>query len=205
MAILLKSLLEESSVPRKIVAYHGSNSDISEFSMEKLNDYIKSNRDSTGGVGNEAIGSGVYFTDSKELAEKFGKNIYTCELSFKKPIVLKGNKTLRDLRFTPTQAFNVIKHCPTIMSKEESPLGDWFEEYWEKGPSDSMISRLVRDKNYNWNPITIDTGFFNGLDPIVYRQAVYKGTGYDSVIHIDKGVKVYVAWFDEQIKILKKE
>jgi len=68
-----------------------------------------------------------------------------------------------------------------------------------------MIIRLVKDKKFNWNPITIDTGFFNGFDPIVYRQAIYKGTGYDSVIASERGVKVYVAWFDEQIKIVKKE
>ena len=68
-----------------------------------------------------------------------------------------------------------------------------------------MILKLVKDKKYNWNPITIDTGFFNGFDSIVYRQAINKATGYDSLISTEKGVRVYVAWFDEQIKILKKE
>ena len=131
MHILLKDLLNES-IPEKLIGYHGSNSDINEFSMKFLDDYIKSNRNSIGGVGNEAIGSGVYFTDSESLAALYGKFLYTCELSFKKPIILKGN-TLRDFKFTTKQTYDIIRNCPTIMSKEESPLGDWFEEYWETG------------------------------------------------------------------------
>jgi len=121
MAILLKSLLDESIVSKKIIAYHGSNSDIDNFSMDKLNSLIKTNRNSVGGIGNEAIGSGVYFTDSKDFASKFGKIIYTCELSFKKPMVLKEGTTLRDFKLTPNQVYNIIKNCPTIMSKDESP------------------------------------------------------------------------------------
>lgn len=194
--------------------YHGTGDTINRF-----------NPDMTG-HGNDQIGSGFYFTSSPEEAKIYetsllrdprtgealskpgglgNPNTVKAYLSVKNPIHVKGsNLRDTDVVLTQSQAAEIIKSAPEVMSKEDSPLGDWFPEYWDVGPKEWMIKEVA--KNYaGSNLLSLEGDWFRG-DSTRFREALNKVTGRDGVVMDFESTphrqarRHTVAWFPEQIK-----
>lgn len=200
-------VVDENGEP--LIVYHGSGTTFWEFKTEFT------------GLGNDQYGSGFYFTTNKETADIYtekqlnGKtkiggqdspNVVQAYLSIQKPIVIDLNsddmrpENLSRIEVTQKQAYEIIKRAPDIMDEENSPLGDFFEEYWENGPSDSMIRKAAR--RTDWDLLTLENDWFSGDNgATAFRNAVHEVLGYDGVEVIFKnGEKHFVAWFPNQIK-----
>ena len=182
-----------------IKAYHGTNADFTVFDKNRV------------GKGIDQYGAGFYFASNPDVTEGYGTKRYDTYLSIQKPIMLinkpggKG-KTLYDVRLTQTQAYKILKQHPLMYDSENSPLGDFYDKYWEVGPKEWMVRDLA--KQYD------SIGLLDG-DVILYRyypnelhEAIRGVLGYDGVqVYFDTDEMVderndyfYVAWFDNQIK-----
>ena len=188
---------------KPLIVYHGTGTVIEEFLPEFT------------GQGVDQYGSGFYFTTSRSTAENYttrtlngqdkpdgmdNPNVIPVYLNIRKPIVVDAAETpnLYNFDVTPTMAARIIAKAPDIMDSEESVLGDYFDEYWERGPQRYMISRLANE--YDWTLGTLETDIFRD-HPTEFRQAVKDVLGYDGVqVNFTSGEKHFVAWFPNQIK-----
>jgi len=191
--------------------YHGSGTTIKEFDPAFT------------GKGNDQLGSGFYFTTDPDEAQIYTKqktsnqpdaekiggednpNVIEVYLSIQNPIkVVADNLNDTNVKLTQKQAYNIIKFSPTIMDKENSPLGDWFEEYWNIGPKDWMVKKVAQHY-VGSSLISLENDFFRGAAG-EFRTALNKVLGYDGVVQdfgnnqFASGVKHYVTWFPSQIK-----
>lgn len=176
-----------------IKAYHGTpNAEFTVFDKDRV------------GKGNDQYGAGFYFATSKEAASHYGRRVIDSALNIKKPIRItataeSGNNLIdADVMLTSNQAYKVVKRLPGIYDAEESPLGDYFDAYWEVGAKDWMIRELAeqyRDVGY------LDSDLFRNY-PNELHEALRDVTGYDGVeVTFERtGEKFYVAWFNNQIK-----
>lgn len=201
-------VVDENGNP--LVVYHGSGTTFWEFKTEFT------------GLGNDQYGSGFYFTTNKETADIYTEkqlngqtkiggqdspNVIQAYLSIQNPIVIDLNsddmrpENLSRIEVTTKQAYEIIKRAPDIMDEENSPLGDFFEEYWENGPSDSMIRKAARYTDV-WDLLSLQGDWFGGDNgATAFREAVHEVLGYDGVqVNFKNGEKHYVAWFPNQIK-----
>ncbi len=201
-------VVDENGKP--LVVYHGSGTTFWEFKTEFT------------GLGNDQYGSGFYFTTNKETADIYTEkqlngqtkiggqdspNVIQAYLSIQNPIVIELNsddmrpENLSRIEVTTKQAYEIIKRAPDIMDEENSPLGDFFEEYWENGPSDSMIRKAARYTDV-WDLLSLQGDWFGGDNgATAFREAVHEVLGYDGVqVNFKNGEKHYVAWFPNQIK-----
>lgn len=188
---------------RPLVVYHGTGTTIEEFLPEFT------------GQGNDQYGSGFYFTTDKSTADGYttrtlneqdkpggtdNPNVIPVYLNIRHPLVVDATKTsnLYSIDVSPVMASRIVSRMPDIMDPENSVLGDYFDEYWERGPKNYMISQLARE--YEWTLGSLATDIFRDY-PTEYRQAVRDVLGYDGVqINFKNGEKHFVAWFPNQIK-----
>lgn len=188
---------------KPLVVYHGTGTTIEEFLPEFT------------GQGNDQYGSGFYFTTDKSTADGYttrtlneqdkpggtdNPNVIPVYLNIRHPLVVDATKTsnLYSIDVSPVMASRIISRMPDIMDPENSVLGDYFDEYWERGPKNYMISQLARE--YEWTLGSLATDIFRDY-PTEYRQAVRDVLGYDGVqINFKNGEKHFVAWFPNQIK-----
>lgn len=195
-------VVDENGEP--LVVYHGTGAKINEFKPEFT------------GQGNDQLGSGFYFSTNKEDAEiyqtkqlptgesKLGgldnPNIVSAYLSIQKPITIKGDTLVdSDVSLSQNQAYKILKYSPSIMDKEESPLGDWFEAYYEVGPKEYMVKNVATYYTGK-SLLSLENDFFKG-ESTAFRNALNKVLGYDGVVkEFSNGQKHYVAWFPTQIK-----
>ena len=160
---------------------------------------------------NDQYGAGFYFASNADVTELYGKKRYDTYLNIKKPVRLvsrpgdHGNP-LYNARITQAQAYQILKRHPLMYDKENSPLGDFYDEYWSGGAKEWMVRDLA--KKYD----TI--GALDG-DVVLYRdypnelhEAIREVTGYDGVVVYfetenmvdERNDYYYVAWFDNQMK-----
>lgn len=168
-------------------AYHGTpNTEFTVFDKGRV------------GKGNDQYGAGFYFATSEDAASHYGTRVIDSYLNISKPINI-GNATnllAYDKSFTQKQAYEIIKRLPDIYDAENSPLGDYFDEYWDGGAKDWMIRELAKSNNTIGD---LDSGLFRDY-PNELHEAVRDVTGYDGIEVNVKGGKFYVAWFDNQMK-----
>lgn len=155
------------------------------------------------GKGTDQFGAGFYFATDKKAAEGYGSKQYEVYLSIKKPIKIErtlDGGDLYEIEITSQQAYRILKRRPGIMDAEESPLGDYVEEYWSEGPKDWMIREMA--KNFSTiGDLDSDRSAFREY-PNELHEAIRDVMGYDGVeVTFDNTKeKFYVAWFPEQIK-----
>lgn len=178
-------------------AYHGTVADFTVFDKGMQ------------GKGIDQYGAGFYFANKRETAAGYGKNIKATYLNIKNPIRIRRTRDggdLYDVKITQKQAYEILKRHP-LMYTEESPLGDFYPEFWDVGAKDWMIRGLA--KQYT----TI--GLLDG-DPMMFRRfpnelhdAIRDVIGYDGVqVYFEDEDKFsvgdpdffYIAWFDNQMK-----
>jgi len=156
------------------------------------------------GKGNDQWGSGFYFSDVPNMASGYASDLPTPSdiskygdpkagvipvyLNLKNPIKLDNQEHfgLRDLpeqyRPNKSQIKEIINKSPYIDDPDNSPLGDWFPEYWEEGKQDWMIDELA--SKYEGVPLdNIEYDLFGtGNDSGAFRKAYSDATGYDGLI-----------------------
>lgn len=168
-------------------AYHGTpNTEFTVFDKGRV------------GKGNDQYGAGFYFATNEDAASHYGTRVIDSYLNISKPINI-GNATnllAYDKSFTQKQAYEIIKRLPDIYDAENSPLGDYFDEYWDGGAKDWMIRELAKSNNTIGD---LDSGLFRDY-PNELHEAVRDVTGYDGIEVNVEGGKFYVAWFDNQMK-----
>lgn len=168
-------------------AYHGTpNTEFTVFDKGRI------------GKGNDQYGAGFYFATNEDDASHYGTRVIDSYLNISKPINI-GNATnllAYDKSFTQKQAYEIIKRLPDIYDAENSPLGDYFDEYWDGGAKDWMIRELAKSNNTIGD---LDSGLFRDY-PNELHEAVRDITGYDGIEVDVKGGKFYIAWFDNQMK-----
>ena len=168
-------------------AYHGTpNTEFTVFDKGRV------------GKGNDQYGAGFYFATNEDAASHYGTRVIDSYLNISKPINI-GNATnllAYDKSFTQKQAYEIIKRLPDIYDAENSPLGDYFDEYWDGGAKDWMIRELAKSNNTIGD---LDSGLFRDY-PNELHEAVRDVTGYDGIEVNVEGGKFYIAWFDNQMK-----
>lgn len=168
-------------------AYHGTpNTEFTVFDKGRV------------GKGNDQYGAGFYFATNEETASHYGTRVIDSYLNISKPINIGDatNLLAYDKSFTQKQAYEIIKRLPDIYDAENSPLGDYFDEYWDGGAKDWMIRELAKSNNTIGD---LDSGLFRDY-PNELHEAVRDITGYDGIEVDVKGGKFYIAWFDNQMK-----
>lgn len=179
-----------------VKAYHGTtNNDFTVFDKNRV------------GKGTDQYGAGFYFASNRDSARSYGARVIDSRLSIKNPLKINGSSengaNLIDGGFehllTEKQAYEVIRRLPNIYDSEESPLGDYYDSYWENGAEDWMIEDLASNE-FNRNIGYLDSDLFKNY-PNELHEALRDVVGYDGVeVTFENGDKFYVAWFDNQMK-----
>ena len=190
-----------------IEVYHGTGTTINEFKPEFT------------GRGNDQYGSGFYFTTDKSEAEMYqstintnttekvggtdNPNVIASYLNIQKPIIADGmNLANSNVDLSYEETLEIIKQSPILLDIDETPIGSWFD-VWSEGVQDYMIEEVAN--NYVGNLMSLENDFFSE-NATAFREAVYKATGYDGVVHEFKdGRKHYIAWFPNQIKSVNNQ
>ena len=172
-----------------IKAYHGSPARFTVFDKERV------------GKGTDQFGAGFYFGTTDEISKAYGGEQYEVYLDIKKPIKVyrtADGGDLYDVEITPTQAYKIVKKHPLMYDAEESPLGDFYDTYWEGGAKEWMVKDLA--KQYATIGL-LDGDLFRSY-PNELHEAIRDVLGYDGVeVSFDNtDAKFYVAWFDNQMK-----
>ena len=183
----------------KIKAYHGTNAEFTVFDKNRV------------GKGIDQYGAGFYFASNADVTERYGNRKYDVYLSLKKPIRLVSKargegKSLYDVKITQTQAYKILKKHPMMYDREESPLGDFYDDYWEVGPKEWMIKDLAK-RYTNIGDLDADVILYRNY-PNELHEAIREVIGYDGVeVYFESDAMVderndyfYVAWFDNQMK-----
>lgn len=172
------------------------------------------------GQGMDQLGSGFYFTNDPDEArgyetavtqnlanrgdQKLGGDsspgTVQVYLSIKNPLNI-GGSNLADagIELEPDQVVEILKYSESSRHEEDSPFGNFFEEYWDGGTQDWMYESVA--ETYVGNSlISLENDFFDG-ESKNFRRALSEVFGYDGVVQeFEGGKKHFVAWFPEQIK-----
>lgn len=181
-----EQFLFEQAEPKKVIAYHGSNSQIKDFKYEFTN------------KGNDQLGSGFYFTSDINDAKRYGKIIHKVELTFKN--LLDANKRGS---ISPLTVRQLILNSPDV----EDSLTNWddVDRYGvERVLNKAVPNYVVKNDNILRGTFNIANDFY-GDDIELFNKNIFKFMKYDGVIkrHED-GTIHYMAFFPSQIKILEE-
>ena len=192
--------------------YHGTND---------LDNIAKTGFDpSFTGKGNDQFGSGFYFSTNPSQASSFATNLNRNKagevqpagmvksyLALKSPLVVDGTKVsnINDLPIdlSSDDVRELLEYSTALKrgldDEQMNPMGDQFAEFWDDGPTNEMMEKLV-DTYTNSNLSAIEGDLFDG-DATAFREGLAKVTGYDGiVIDFGDGFKNAVAWKPEQVR-----
>ena len=172
------------------------------------------------GKGNDQFGSGFYFSTRPTQASSFATNlnrnkagevqpagVVKSYLALKSPLVVDGTKVsnVNDLPIdlSSDDVRELLEYSTALKrgldDEQMNPMGDQFAEFWDDGPTDEMMEKLV-DNYTNSNLSAIEGDLFDG-DATAFREGLAKVTGYDGiVIDFGDGFKNAVAWKPEQVR-----
>lgn len=181
----------------KLHAYHGTNAEFTVFDTGKQ------------GQGVDQFGAGFYFANNSDVSERYGNRMIESYLKLEKPIRIlrKGERgNLFDVHITKAQAYQVLKRHPLMYDPEESPLGDFYEEYWEVGAKEWMVKDLA-GRFTSIGELDSTNMLFRDY-PNELHEALRDVCGFDGVqIHFETDAMIderndeyYVTWFPEQAK-----
>lgn len=170
------------------------------------------------GTGNDAWGSGFYFTDDEDRAKGYGEHLHAVHLNITNPIMVDGKAHAHldeQMEFTAEQSSQILRSHPDIYrqpddEEEMNPLGDYVPEYWDKDhhsreEMDRMIDSTAR-QYYDDVPWSHLEGVFPGGKSENFRQAVRDVTGHDGVVtDFGQDGKHYIAWFPDQVQAADTE
>lgn len=169
------------------------------------------------GHGNDAYGSGFYFSTDESTSRGYGKHMKQVQLAIENPLIANGRTgSLQDIGVKQADVVELLKRHPDIYLNSQdaedqekfNPLGDYIAEYWDrpdwsKGEMDSMIKRVAKeyfDSEGNYNYLE---NFFGQEHGTAFRMAVKDTVGWDGVkVEFEDGLTHWVAWFPEQVKII---
>lgn len=166
------------------------------------------------GNGEDAFGSGFYFTTSEDTAAGYGGVTKKVKLDIKNPIVINGEnvgEAREKLHITPDQVVELFKNIPNIYTtgdlNEDNPLGDLSEEYWNKETLtgrevDDIIGKVVKQHFANGTDMNdLERYYENSGGAKTFRKALRKVTGHDGVVaHFPSlGQSHWIAWSANQI------
>lgn len=167
-------------------AYHGTNADFFTFDKDMV------------GKGTDQYGAGFYFASDKKAARHYGSRVINSALKLDNPFVISSVNLLdAEITLSDQQAYEIVKRHPLMYDPEESPLGDYYDSYWEHGAEEWMVEDLAMqytDLGY------LDSDLFRHY-PNELHEAIKDVTGHDGiVVNLTNGEKFYIAWFDNQMK-----
>ena len=169
-----------------IKAYHGTRADFFTFDKGRV------------GKGTDQYGAGFYFAGDKEAASHYGNRVISSALKLENPYSVSAVNLLdAEITLTESQAYKIVKKHPMMYDTEESPLGDYYDAYWENGPKEWMVKDLAAQYT---DLGLLDSDLFRDY-PNELHEAVREVTGHDGiVVNLQNGEKFYIAWFDNQMK-----
>ncbi len=171
------------------------------------------------GKGNDQLGSGFYFTTSREEASGYATavtasagpgarklggddspGVLMVHLAIKRPItVCNSNLADSDAEVAQHDAFQIICRVPDIRNLEKTPLVDHLDLWGKSEITDKMINMVA--KRYVGTTLMDLEGDFFRNDPTGFREAVHAVMGFDGVtVDHGNGVMHFVAWFPDQIR-----
>jgi len=171
------------------------------------------NPESTG-KGIDQFGSGFYFSNGRVQASGYATDpsfksagVVKAHLALKNPLVVDGTKVsnINDLPIdlSSDDVRELLEYSTALKrgldDEQMNPMGDQFSEFWDDGPTDEMMDKLV-DTYTNSNLSAIEGDLFDG-NATAFREGLAKVTGYDGiVIDFGDGFKNAVAWKPEQVR-----
>ena len=169
-----------------VESYHGTDADFFTFDKDRV------------GKGTDQFGAGFYFASDKNVAGHYGKRIIDSVLKLENPYTTSAENLLKaEITLTAEQALEVVKRHPLINDAEESPLGDYYDSFWEDGAQEWMLEDLAQRFTELGD---LDADLFRRY-PNELHEAIRDVTGHDGIVVTqENGVKFYVAWFDNQMK-----
>lgn len=200
-ALRLSAATDDAGVP--LTLFHGSAVDFTDFDPEFT------------GSGNDAYGSGFYFTTSEDSAHIYGEHVKSVHLDVRNPIEIDGeDANINDaVYFTAAQSAAILRHHPDIRVQPQqadddderfNPLGDFVPEFWDKprwtdAEFDTMIGKVAREyyDDAPWG--NVETLFDRG-QTAHFRRGVQEVTGNDGVVvNCTDDTRHWIAWFPEQV------
>ncbi len=169
----------------------------------------------TGG-GNDAYGSGFYFSTDHDVSKGYGKNLKKVELAIENPLEVEGIEgSLMGIEISQDKVFELLKTHPDIyvdpkQAEDEdrfNPLGDYVAEYWDKQTwskpeIDAMIKKVAKEYFDSDSNYVYLENLFGREHATAFRVKTKEVLGWDGVkVKFEDGLTHWVAWFPEQIRI----
>lgn len=152
------------------------------------------------GKGNDQWGFGFYFTNNVDVARGYG-DVVRAKLNIKNPIVSNDDFSGYP-RLNRKQVRQIILAAPHIKDMDETPLWNWGDlnsKSFQSVLSDAITAFVDNERAYFL--LFLDLQF---EDQQRYNRIFSKVTGYDGIIvNFSNGDSVVVAFFPEQIEILR--
>ena len=176
-----------------LIVYHGSNNKFNKFSYENL------------GIQGRSEGVGFYFTDNKQIADSYGKYLYSCYLKIEKPLRTNAKN------FSRNQIQKIIKYIIDLQKTTQnismkdgflSNFGDIEYEGINAVLKDTVDAHIDLSSASDFQGSLIGAG----VDPEIVNLAIYKVTGIDGIIakgwgdYEDSNLIIYIPFFAKQIK-----
>ena len=159
------------STARKVIFYHGSNSEISQFSLANLGT----------GLGNDEFGPGIYLTSLASDAARYGKIVHTVEVS------IPAKRLLGKRRITREEIESLIKKSPDL----EDKLTNW-DENPRIALQNAVNSIYEKDKDYRKACEQVWFDFYHPHYTVDYINRMVE-LGYDGF----KMPREPGTWYDE--------